>query len=1611
MTFEEFFRAAFGRASEPDFKPFDYQRRLAEGKFDGHSWPDLLEVPTGMGKTAAVVLAWLWKRGWRLGRRDGTPDTETPRRLIYCLPMRVLVDQTFAVITGWLSNLRILGEPGDDSVSVHLLMGGSQDSASAAWAEYPEEDMILIGTQDMLLSRALMRGYGMSRYHWPVHFAWLHNDAFWIFDELQLLGAALPTSAQLEAFRRQVPVAVRSRSLWVSATLNPGWLRTVDFSTERLRSLRLSDDEKEHESVRLRHKAVKRLKCADFALQGTSKGDIDSYVTKLAHAVRDAQKSGSMTLVIVNTVDRAQKLYARLVASLREDSRINAANGNGDSSPETLLIHSRFRSHERRQLEERMTSPLPAAGRIVIATQAIEAGVDISSRTLFTELAPWPSLVQRFGRCNRYGEHNLIGADVLWIDCVDDKDAAKPYAPEALAAAREKLRKLTSANSADLPPTDEAAPLHPVIRRKDFLDLFNTDPDLSGFDVDIAPYIRDVDDADVLFFWRDFDDDPNQPLQSAPSRNELCRASIGAARELMKRCDPGQIWRWDPLERCWRRQTQSDPLRPGLVLMLSAEAGGYRNDMGFAVDHKNRVEPVVEAIPGEAEAYDDDPRSLLQREIPLRTHLADVEEEARALCDALGILHADSRAGAVIQAARWHDLGKIHEAFDNMLREAHRLGTGRELGAGYWAKAGRDPDKKPGRPRYTVRNGEETVDRKHFRHELASMLAWMHTQAHNDDERTNLIAYLIAAHHGKVRLSLRALPEEHEAPVQLLYARGVWEGDKLPDFTFDDGEHVPGCRLQLDLMRLGEGPQGPSWTTRTRRLLTSLGPFRLAWYEALVRVADWRASRKEQQGLVGLPATVGTNSTQVPSGRLEAPHLDAPACGGSITSKTCRANSVLHEHVLHGCTSTPLASYLKALAVLRLIAEQAGDPDATAYWRGDTFVLCTRLSSDQLLQFFLHDYRPTPLTAPWNGGSGYYPTTSGAALEALAASMAPRFKHYRQVIELCRTWVNRLGLSEGPKDAEKRTLLETLRAYAPDDLLPWFDAAVVLSSHELAYPPLLGTGGNDSRLDFTNNFMQRLGDVFDITNGTPRPDAAELLHTALFGDLTSALSKCAIGQFAPGHAGGPNATSGFKGDPRINPWDFILMLEGTVLATCSAVRRLQSSGQATLSAPFTVSSSLATTGASSLLDDFRKKEETRPPSRGEIWLPIWTDPFHLNEVVALFSEGRAVVGKRAAQTGVDFARAVAKLGVDRGVTAFQRYGFLKRSGDAHLATPLNRVLVRRNPTADLIDELEQRNWLTRVYRYARSDRAPAGIRNLCAQLDATLFRLTSRRDRYTVAAALRLLGRLEAAIARNRSARDLIPPVPCLSINWAQRAATDRAEFRIALALARLAFRAKQAHTPITLRPHLVCVTVDGRDWDTESHLVCWGEGSLESNLVAVLCRRRLEAVRLCTDDQVLSSSAGATLTDVRRFLDGDTDDRYIAELAHGLSFVDGTLQPETSGSDTVVAFDATYRFLKPFFIPNAVLHSLRWLPHESKLRMPAEILARLEAGDSRKALEEAWRRLNAVGVTLPGPRPPDSIGYPRSLRLLSALMIPITHRESSRLLDSLVLQSEDKMR
>jgi CRISPR-associated endonuclease/helicase Cas3 len=776
-------------------------------------WPDLLDVPTGLGKTAAIVVAWLWKR------LQGDPDT--PRRLVYCLPMRVLVEQTRKNAEAWTeAAAEDFREARLELPAVAVLMGGDVD---LDWIE-PERPAILVGTQDMLLSRALNRGYGMSPFQWPVHFALLQNDAFWVYDEVQLMGPAVATSAQLEAFRRSLETAKSCRSLWASATLAPEWLATVDLE-EHARAFRTAGlTPRDHALDRVTRLtgARKRLERSRAALDKESaKKGAEAYLQTLSREVLDHHRPGTNTLVILNRVDRAQGLYRGLRAQL------------GEIGPDLLLIHSRFRPAERKRFEAQLGEEPGPAGRVIVSTQVVEAGVDLSSATLFTELCPWASFVQRCGRCNRRGEHD--DARVIWIDLEESEgDLALPYEAHALAATRQHLERLEDVGPARLPRV-EADPLGGlVLRRRDLLELFNSDPDLFGFYVDVSPYIRDGDDRSLQVFWRELPKDGEPPPDlPRPVRDELCSVSIGVARQALAKRSPRE---WDAQMGKWRK-VDRNTLRPGMTLLLDSAAGAYDLDLGFTADARGAVPDIGPKNLAAPEAHGDDRSSWTRVWVPLTEHLEHVAHQAAELGRALDLPAED--ANVLATAARWHDAGKAHAVFQHDL--VRKLAADDPRREGLWAKSGRAPD---GVQAEDARTPAEKNRRRYFRHELASALAWLAQRGSHPE--ADLIAYLIAAHHGKVRTGLRSLPAEPAPEDGRRHARGVWEGDLLPAVALP-GEEVPSTPLRLDLMELGEGPQGPSWSARTQRLLRTLGPFRLAWLEALLRIADWRASAAENE--------------------------------------------------------------------------------------------------------------------------------------------------------------------------------------------------------------------------------------------------------------------------------------------------------------------------------------------------------------------------------------------------------------------------------------------------------------------------------------------------------------------------------------------------------------------------------------------------------------------------------------------------------------------------------------------------------------------------------------------------------------------------------------------
>lgn len=451
-----------------------------------------------------------------------------------------------------------------------------------------------------------------------------------------------------------------------------------------------------------------------------------------------------------------------------------------------------------------------------------------------------------------------------------------------------------------------------------------------------------------------------------------------------------------------------------------------------------------------------------------------------------------------------------------------------------------------------------------------------------------------------------------------------------------------------------------------------------------------------------------------------------------------------YEHRLVGCRPEPLGSYLKALGVLRLVAEQV-DPTAVGHWDRDGFVLGTELDDEGLERFFLDDYRPTPLVSPWNGSSGFGPEGAGE-LHAIESSTDPRLEPYRRAVVAARTVL----AEREAGDWSKEQVLARCRSVLPDACVPWIDAAAVLTDGRAVYPPLLGTGGNDGRLEFSRNFHQRVLDVLGLATVRGH-DRTVWLDDALHGlGRGSGLRGRSPGQFDPGAAGGVNSAPSGGAEAVLNPWDWVLLLEGSLLLASGSARRLAAGVSGRAAAPFTVDASAG--GYASAND--------AEGSRGELWAPLWSGPTGLPEVRRLFAEGRADWRQGHARSGLDLAKAAASLGVDRGIDAFSRHAFVERFGLSTVAVPVGRVAVAERRQVAPLAELDP--WLDRV---RRAGNPPAAVQAALRAVDRAAFELAAGGGAQRLLRLLVETSRLEAAVGLSTSFREraVVPPVSGLT--------------------------------------------------------------------------------------------------------------------------------------------------------------------------------------------------------------------------------------------------------
>lgn len=399
MVFPDF--AQFYGAIHSGRTPYDWQQRLADRAAKG-DWPKWVVAPTGMGKTTAILIAL-----WALARQidSGAPRT-MPQRIFHVIDRRTVINQAAEEVEKAASDINgategsvlypvrkaletLLG-PGDETAVITQAIHG-QTPRGKDWMRATGA-VIVSTTSHQFVSRLLFRGYGVSPAESPIHAGLVGVDSLVLLDEPQLSDPAVETVKTVQRMQGQV-----------DATLGvPGLQLVILGATPSKSTSDMGDGDRmgidpEREQG---EEAQRRMTAArPMALVHTDKvADLD----KVLKDVRGWAEDGQSVLVVANSVNDAQGLYLKLRKLLETTTK--------DPQKVIKLITSRFRPGDR-------NAPKFADGElpgVIVATQTVEVGVDLDADRLVTMIAPLDSLIQRIGRLNRAGRNpNAEGVIVI----------------------------------------------------------------------------------------------------------------------------------------------------------------------------------------------------------------------------------------------------------------------------------------------------------------------------------------------------------------------------------------------------------------------------------------------------------------------------------------------------------------------------------------------------------------------------------------------------------------------------------------------------------------------------------------------------------------------------------------------------------------------------------------------------------------------------------------------------------------------------------------------------------------------------------------------------------------------------------------------------------------------------------------------------------------------------------------------------------------------------------------------------------------------------------------------------------------------------------------------
>ncbi|MBN1608410.1 MAG: type I-U CRISPR-associated helicase/endonuclease Cas3 [Polyangiaceae bacterium] len=631
------FDAFFSELHGPEAEPFPWQRRLVRKVAAEGRWPELLDLPTGTGKTTALDIAVFAQA---LEAERPPHERKAPRRIVLVVDRRTVVDQAheramklakalhrtspketpvLAEVSRRLRRLAAEGSEqlGDSSpLGVHLLRGGMPRDND--WARSPTRPLIAVSTVDQVGSRLLFRGYGLSEQMAAVHAGLLANDVLFLLDEVHLARPFRDLLCQLkQRYRAFSHAGLPDR--WQVVQMSA----TADTTVSE--PFGLDPDDTSHPRLRLRLEAHKLTVLQTVKVSGSEEKRKRTLAAAIVHEAEAQLAPGRAIGIVVNRVQAAQFIFEAL------KKPVEASNGT------VRLATGRMRPLDRQELEHELkvefgsdrdraqTSP-----RVVVATQCIEAGADLDFDRLLTECASLDALRQRFGRLDRLGTASDARAVVFAReDQISDKAEDDPVYGKALAATWNYLNTLEQVDFGlehfPVPDKDElgklvASPPAAPLLLPAHLDAWvqTTPPPLADPDPALWLHGPQPVDPEVTLVWRaDLTEFAlrdllrtssaaagpvpaewlDQRLDACPPRSmEALSVPLAVCRAWLRRQTPGDITdagalaadeeaRSDKANHdrpavVWRRDgrgaTWPRSLRPGDVVVVPSSYGGLR---------------------------------------------------------------------------------------------------------------------------------------------------------------------------------------------------------------------------------------------------------------------------------------------------------------------------------------------------------------------------------------------------------------------------------------------------------------------------------------------------------------------------------------------------------------------------------------------------------------------------------------------------------------------------------------------------------------------------------------------------------------------------------------------------------------------------------------------------------------------------------------------------------------------------------------------------------------------------------------------------------------------------------------------------------------------------